>query len=62
LVVLRAGLTAPWLTEDVRAVGLVMLSTATVASFLVRYFSWRGRLMRRARTEHDTHQDFDKAA
>ena len=48
-VVLAAGLTAVWLTEGVRVVGLVMLPTAIVASLLVLYFDWRGRLMRRAR-------------
>ena len=61
-VVLAASLTAVWLTEEVRVVGLVMLPTAIVASLLVLYFDWRGRLMRRVRGEHDRHDDFNKAA
>ena len=61
-VVLAAGLTAVWLTDEVRVVGLVMLPTAIVASLLVLYFDWRARLMRHARAEHDAHDDFDKAA
>ena len=40
-VVLAAGLTAVWLTDEVRVVGLVMLPTAIVASLLVLYFDWR---------------------
>lgn len=61
-VVLAASLTAVWLTEEVRVVGLVIVPTAIVASLLVLYFDWRGRLMRRARAEHDAHENFDKAA
>ena len=61
-VVMAAGLTAVWLTEEVRVFGLVMLPTAIVASLLVLYFDWRGRMMRRLRAEHDAHQDLDKAA
>jgi len=48
--ILMAGLTAVWLTEAMREFALVMLPTAIVASILVLYFDWRGRLMRRART------------
>ena len=61
-VVLAAGLTAVGLTEEVRAVGLVMLPTAIAASLLVLYFDWRGRLMRRVRVERDAHADLHKAA
>ena len=60
--VLAAGLTAVWLTEEVRVVGLVMLPTAIVASLLVLYFEWRGRLPRRVRSERDAHENLDKAA
>ncbi len=37
--------------------GLLMLPTAIVASLLVLYFDWRGRLMRRALIEGDAHED-----
>ena len=50
-VVLAGRLTALWLTEEVRVVGLMMLPSAIVASLLVLYFDWRGRLMRRIRAE-----------
>lgn len=46
--------TAIWLTEEVRVLGLVMVPTTIVASLLVLYFDWRGRLMRRIRAEHAT--------
>ena len=44
--VLAAGLTAIWLTEEVRVIGLVMLPTAIVAGLLVVYFDWRAKLLR----------------
>jgi hypothetical protein len=46
-VVLAAGITAVWLTEEVRVFGLVILPTGIVASLLVVYFDWRARLRRR---------------
>lgn len=52
-VLLAAGITAVWLTEDVRVVGLVVLPTATVGSLLVLYFDWRAKLQRRMLAEHD---------
>ena len=58
-VVPAASLTAAGLTE---VVGLVILPTAMVASLLVLYFDWRGRLMRRVRAEHDAHEDLDKGS
>jgi len=61
-VVMVAGLTTVWLTEEMRAFGLVMLPTAIVASLLVRYFDWRGRMRRNLRAEHDAHQDLEKVA
>jgi len=61
-VALAASLTAVWLTEEVRVAGLMILPSAIVASLLVLYFDWRGRLMRRVRAEHDAHEDLDKAA
>jgi hypothetical protein len=60
--VLVASLTAVWLTEEVRVLGLVWLPTAIVASLLVVYFDWRMRLMRGLPAEHDAHKDLDKAA
>jgi hypothetical protein len=50
-VVLAAGLTAVWLTEEVRMFGLVILPTGIVAGLLVVYFAWRDNLRRRALAE-----------
>jgi hypothetical protein len=61
-VVLAAGVTAVWLTEEVRVVGLVTLPTAIVASLLVLYFDWRAKLQRRILAERNGRQDLDKAA
>ena len=52
-VVMAAGITAVWLTEEVRVVGLVMLPTAIVAGLLVVYFDWRARLLNRIRDERN---------
>ena len=52
LAAMATSVTAVSMTEEVRVLGLVMLSTAAVASLLVRYFDWRGRMIRRFRTEH----------
>ena len=56
-VVLAAGITAVWLTEEVRVLGLVILPTGIVAALLVVYFDWRAKLRRRVvadRTGHRT--------
>ena len=45
-VVLAAGITAVWLTEEVRVLGLVILPTGIVAALLVVYFDWRAKLRR----------------
>lgn len=45
--------TAVWLAEAVRVFGLVMMPSAIAASLLVRYFDWRGRMIRGFRTEYD---------
>ena len=50
-VVLAAGITAVWLTEEVRVFGLVILPTGIVAGLLVVYFAWRDNLRRRALAE-----------
>ena len=49
--VMPAGITAVWLTEQVRAFGLVMLPTAIVAGLLVVYFEWRAKVLNRIRDE-----------
>jgi hypothetical protein len=61
-VLLAAGLTAVWLTEEVRVVGLVILPTAVVASLLVVYFDWRAKLQRRILAEREDRRDLAKAA
>ena len=61
-VVMAAGMTAVWLTGEVRVFGLVMLPTAVVASLLVVYFDWRARLQRRILAKRDQRRDLNKAA
>jgi hypothetical protein len=51
-VVLAAGITAVWLTEEVRVLGLVMLPAGIVAALLVVYFDWRAKLRRRVAPDH----------
>jgi hypothetical protein len=58
-VVMAAGITAVWLTEEVRVFGLVMLPTAIVAGLLVVYFDWRAKLLSRIRDER---HEYRKAA
>jgi hypothetical protein len=55
-VVLAVGITAVWLTSEVRVFGLVMLPTTIVAGLLVVYFDWRAKLYRRVLAEHDTYR------
>jgi hypothetical protein len=50
-VVLAVGITAVWLTSEVRVYGLVMLASAIVAGLLVVYFDWRAKLRRRVLAE-----------
>jgi hypothetical protein len=52
-VMMAAGITAVWLTEDVRVFGLVMLPMAIVAGLLVVYFDWRAKLLNRIRDERN---------
>jgi hypothetical protein len=61
-VIMVAGLTALWLTDEVRVIGLIALPTAIVASLLVVYFDWRARLQRRILTERDAQHQLDTAA
>ena len=58
-VVMAAGITAVWLTEEVRVFGLVMLPTAIVAGLLVVYFDWRAKLLNRIRGQRN---EYSKAA
>ena len=55
-VVLAVGVTAVWLTSEVRVFGQVILPTAIVAGLLVVYFDWRAKLRRRVVAEHGTHR------
>ena len=55
-VVLAVGITAVWLTAEVRVFGLVILPTAIVAGLLVVYFEWRAQLRRRVVGERDTYR------
>ena len=61
-VVMAAGITAVWPTQEVRVVGLVMLPTAVVAALLVLYFDWRAKLPRQILAKRDERRDLDKAA
>jgi len=55
-VILAVGITAVWLTSEVRVFGLVMLPIAIVAGLLVVYFDWRAKLRRRILAERDTYR------
>jgi hypothetical protein len=55
-VVVALGITAVWLTSEVRVFGLVMLPTAIVAGLLVVYFDWRAKLRRQVLAERDTYR------
>ena len=55
-VAMTAGITAVWLTEEVRVFGLVMLPTTIVAGLLVLYFDWRAKLLDQIRYERNEHR------
>lgn len=55
-IVMAAGMTAVWLTEELRVLGLVMLPTAIVAGLLVVYFEWRAKLLESIRDERHEHR------
>ncbi len=55
-VVLAMGVTAVWLTAEVRLFGLVILPTAIVAGLPVVYFEWRAKLRHRVLGDRDTHR------
>lgn len=60
--VMAAGLAAVWLTEELRVLRLVILPSIVVATLLVLYFEWRGKLQRQVWGELDRRPDHDKAA
>ena len=60
--VMAAGLTAVWLTEELRVLSLVILPSIVVATLLVLYFEWRGKLQRQVWAELDKGSDHKKAA
>ena len=51
---MTTGITAVWLTEEVRSFGRAMLPAAIVAAVLVLYVDWRARLLRRIRGGRNT--------
>jgi hypothetical protein len=48
-VLMGTGITAVWLTEELKAIGLVVLPIAIVTGLLVVYFEWRTRLLNQFR-------------
>ena len=50
-VVMTSGLTAVWLTEELRVLSLVILPSVVVATLLVLYFEWRDKLRRQVGAE-----------
>ena len=55
-VVLAAGITAVWLTDEVRVFGLVILPTGIVAGLLVVYLDCGRNLRRRVLAERGGHR------
>lgn len=60
--VMTASITAVWLTEEVRVVGLVAVPTGLVAGLLVVYFEWRTKLQPRIRERREDAEHLDEAA
>jgi hypothetical protein len=60
-VVMACGLTAVWLTEELRVLSLVILPSIVVATLLVLYFERRGQLQRQVSNELDGRPDHDQA-
>ena len=58
--VMTAGLTAVWLTEELRVLSLVILPSIVVATLLVLYFEWRGKLQREVWAELEGRPDDDR--
>ena len=53
VIVTTAGLTAAWLTEELRVFGSVTLPGAVAAVLLALYFDWRGKLRRQLLHDDD---------
>ena len=60
--VMASGVTAVWLTEELRVLSLVILPSIVVATLLVLYFEWRTKLRRQVWAELDERADRDQAA
>jgi len=58
-----AGLTAVWLTAEVRVFGIVLLPTVAVAAMMILYYDWRTKLSRRFRAGAETpHEEVGSAS
>lgn len=53
-VLLAAGLMALSPIEEGRVLSLLVVAVAIAGSLLVLYFDWRGRLLRRVRSDRDS--------
>ena len=60
--VLAAGLTAVWLTDELRVLSLVVLPSIVVATLLVLFFEWRGKLQRGGWADLDGPPDHDQVS
>jgi hypothetical protein len=58
--VMTASITAVWLTEEVRVVGLVAVPTGLVAGLLVVYFEWRTKLQPRIHAQREGVEQLDE--
>jgi uncharacterized membrane protein len=54
-VLMGVGITAVWLTEELKAIGLVVLPIGIVTGLLVVYFEWRTRLLNQFRDGRHEH-------
>ena len=60
--VLAAGLTAVWLTDELRVLSLVILPSTVVATLLALFFEWRGKLQRGGWADLDGRPDHDQVS
>jgi len=61
-VVMIAGVTAVWLTDELRVLSLVILPSIVVATLLFLYFEWRAKLQRQIGVDPGTPHDRQPAA
>ena len=60
---IAAGLTAVWLTAEVRVFGIVLFPTVAVAAMMTLYYDWRAKLARPVRSEGETpHEEVGSAS